>query len=57
MKTERKEAVMEGEPCLVWDNHPEELRKLAHLLEQHGYIESADIWCQHFNWATPPVLQ
>ncbi len=21
MKTERKEAVMEGEPCLVWDNH------------------------------------
>ena len=57
MKTERKEVVMEGEPCLVWDNNAEELKKLAHLLEQHGYIESADIWCQHFNWATHPVLQ
>ena len=39
---------MEGESCLVWDNHEEELKKLANLLEQHGYIESADIWCQHF---------
>ena len=46
MKTERKEAVMEGEPFLVWDNNAGELKKLAHLLEQHGYIESAEIWCQ-----------
>ena len=43
MKTERQEAVMEGEPCLVWDKNAEELMKLTHLLEQHGYIESAEI--------------
>ena len=57
MKTERKEAVMEGEPCLVWDNHAEELKKLAHLLEQHGYIESADIWCQHFRTSGESALK
>ena len=43
MKTERQEAVMGGEPCLVWDKNAEELMKLTHLLEQHGYIESAEI--------------
>ena len=57
MKTERKEAVMEGEPCLVWDNHAEELKKLAHLLEQHGYIESAEIWCQHFRTSGESALK
>ena len=57
MKTERKEAVMEGEPCLVWDNHAEELRRLAHLLEQHGYIESAEIWCQHFRTSGESALK
>ena len=38
----------EGAPCLVWDHAAEKLEKLAKGLEQGSYIESAEIWCQHF---------
>lgn len=45
----KAETVMEkGAPCLVWDHEAEKLEKLAKGLEQGGYIESAEIWCQHF---------
>ena len=47
-KSAKAETVTEGAPCLVWDHEAEKLKKLAQGLEQGGYIESAEIWCQHF---------
>ena len=47
-KSTKAETVTEGVPCLVWDHEAEKLQKLAQGLEQGGYIESAEIWCQHF---------
>ena len=44
----KAETVKEGVFCLVWDHEAEKLKKLAQGLEQGGYIESAEIWCQHF---------
>ena len=45
----KAETVMdEGVLCLVWDHEAEKLEKLAKGLEQGSYIESAEIWCQHF---------
>ena len=47
-KSTKAETVTEGVPCLVWDHEAEKLEKLAKGLEQGSYIESAEIWCQHF---------
>ena len=47
-KPTKAETVTEVVPCLVWDHEAEKLQKLAQRLEQAGYIESAEIWCQHF---------
>ncbi|MEK9702931.1 MAG: hypothetical protein VW829_12985 [Deltaproteobacteria bacterium] len=47
-QTAKAETVKEGVFCLVWDHEAEKLKKLAQGLEQGGYIESAEIWCQHF---------
>ncbi len=38
----------DGTLCLRWDHSREELINLARLLEEHNYIESAEIWCGHF---------
>ena len=46
-----------GAPCLVWVHEPEQLKQLAQSLEQEGYIESADIWCQHFRMSRDSALE
>ena len=57
-QTAKAETVMEkGAPCLVWDHEAEKLQKLAKGLEQAGYIESADIWCQHFRTSEESALK
>ena len=56
-KSTKAETVTEGVPCLVWDHEAEKLQKLAQRLEQAGYIESADIWCQHFRTSEESALK
>ena len=53
----KAETVTEGVPCLVWDHEAEKLEKLAKGLEQGSYIESADIWCQHFRTSEESALK
>ena len=47
----------EGVPCLVWDNEAKKLNKLAQGLEQVGYIQSEEIWCQHFRTSEESALK
>ena len=56
-KSAKAETVKESVPCLVWDHEAEKLEKLAQGLEQAGYIESADIWCQHFRTSEESALK
>ena len=56
-KPTKAETVTEVVPCLVWDHEAEKLQKLAQRLEQAGYIESADIWCQHFRTSEESALK
>ena len=56
-KSTKAETVTEGVPCLVWDHEAEKLQKLAQRLEQAGYIDSADIWCQHFRTSEESALK
>lgn len=53
----KAETVKEGVFCLVWDHEAEKLKKLAQGLEQGGYIESAEIWCQHFRTSGESALK
>ena len=53
----RQKPEREGVPCLVWSHEPEQLKQLAESLEQEGYIESADIWCQHFRMPRDSALK
>ena len=53
----RQKPEREGVPCLVWSHEPEQLKQLAGSLEQEGYIESADIWCQHFRMPRDSALK